>query len=259
MNALLDKLRAWWFARAAETDTTLGKGIDIWTQGGWAMIALVAISVFIFAVGASVAIRLFAKRTGRVSEAAWRDWIRDRGARLGAIGEIFNRVDKVIRDSSSTVQDGFDEVRTEDMEPFVRDLRLMNIAVGAAPLVGLLGTVTGMLSTFDAMSTGGGGDKTMSMIAKGISEALYTTETGLMVALPGVFLHYYLSCRFEVFKEFLGHAESVWTQEVLLQEEQQLQVAQQQVVRGMAQREIAGHLLARLQSNPDPRPSAGAH
>ncbi len=260
MNALFDNLREWWFTRAAETETTLGKGIDIWTQGGWAMIALVFISIFIFAVGFSVFLRLLKKRTGGVSEATWRRWILERGDRRGAVGEIFDRVDGVISDSSSTVRDGFDEVRTEEMEPFARDLRLMNIAVGAAPLVGLLGTVTGMLSTFDAMSTGGGGDKTMSMIAKGISEALYTTETGLMVALPGVFLHYYLSRRFEGFKKFLGHAETVWSQEVLRTEEDQLQVAQQRVVRDLARREIVGRLMSRLQTSTEPgASSAGAH
>ncbi len=259
MFAPIDSLRAWWLARAAESETTLGKGIDIWTQGGWAMIALVFISVFIFAVGFSVLLRLLRKRTSGVREITWRRWIVERDDRSGAVGEIFDRVDSVIQDSTSTVQDGFEEVRTEEMEPFVRDLRLMNIAVGAAPLVGLLGTVTGMLSTFDAMSTGGGGDKTMSMIAKGISEALYTTETGLMVALPGVFLHYYLARRFEGFKKFLGHAETVWCQNVLLEEEHQMQASQKLVVRDLARREIVGRLMARLQTSTEQGSSSGAH
>ena len=258
MNVLFDNLRTWWFSRAAETDTTLGQGIDIWVQGGWAMIALVFISLFIFSVGFRVFLRLLAKRTGGVSEATWRRWILEPDDRSGAVGEVFDRVDGVITESSSTVQDGFDEVRTEEMEPFARDLRLMNIAVGAAPLVGLLGTVTGMLSTFDAMSTGGGGDKTMSRIAKGISEALYTTETGLMVALPGVFFHYYLNRRFEGFKMFLGHAETVWSQEVLRREARRLERAQTQVVRDLARREIVGRLMSRLQST-DQGASAGAH
>ena len=62
----------------------------------------------------------------------------------------------------------------------------MKICVSAAPLVGLLGTVTGMLTTFGALSLGSGGEKTMAMIAGGISEALFSTQMGLAVAIPGL-------------------------------------------------------------------------
>ena len=256
--SIFQDLREWWFARAAEPETTLGKGIDIWTQGGWAMIALMVISLFIFFIGFQVFVRLLRKRTGGVSEATWRRWIHEPRDRKGAVGAIFDEVEHVQRADGNSVHDGFTEVRTREMEPFARDLRLMNIAVGAAPLVGLLGTVTGMLSTFDAMSNGGGGDKTMSMIAKGISEALYTTETGLMVALPGVFLHYYLSRRFETFKKFLAHAETVWTQEALLKSETRAQESSKGLVRELALAEIKERLLARLSSSTATRPAPGA-
>lgn len=60
--------------------------------------------------------------------------------------------------------------------------------VGLAPLLGLLGTVTGMIETFDAIgdsvllsATGGG-------IAGGISEALFSTQVGLMIAVPGLLI-----------------------------------------------------------------------
>lgn len=60
--------------------------------------------------------------------------------------------------------------------------------VGLAPLLGLLGTVTGMIETFDAIgesvlvsATGGG-------IAGGISEALFSTQVGLVIAVPGLLL-----------------------------------------------------------------------
>ena len=73
----------------------------------------------------------------------------------------------------------------------------MKICVSAAPLMGLLGTVTGMLATFAALASGSGGDKTMSLVAEGISEALITTETGLVIALPGLFLQYQLTRKLE--------------------------------------------------------------
>jgi len=86
--------------------------------------------------------------------------------------------------------------------------------VSAAPLVGLLGTVTGMLATFGALGTGSGGDKTMGLVASGISEALITTETGLVIALPGLFFQYNLQRSFERYHAFLAHVETVCTQAI---------------------------------------------
>ncbi len=73
--------------------------------------------------------------------------------------------------------------------------RLTFIAVLAAiaPLLGLLGTVTGMIGTFEVMSIFGTGNA--KAMAGGISEALITTETGLIVAIPGLYMHHFLSRR----------------------------------------------------------------
>ena len=88
----------------------------------------------------------------------------------------------------------------------------MKICVNSAPLVGLLGTVTGMLATFAALSSGSGGDKTMGLIAEGISEALITTETGLVIGLAGLFFQYHLARKYERYEAFLAHLETVCTQ-----------------------------------------------
>jgi biopolymer transport protein ExbB len=53
-----------------------------------------------------------------------------------------------------------------------RCLPFIAISASSAPLLGLLGTVTGMLATFGALASGSGGEKTMGLVAKGISEAL---------------------------------------------------------------------------------------
>jgi biopolymer transport protein ExbB len=92
----------------------------------------------------------------------------------------------------------------------------MRICVSAAPLLGLLGTVTGMLGTFGALATGSGGEKTMGLVAEGISEALITTETGLVIALPGLFFQYHLTRKHERYKAFLAHLETVCAQAVHL-------------------------------------------
>lgn len=72
-----------------------------------------------------------------------------------------------------------------------RGLALIAIASATAPLLGLLGTVTGMIHTFKLINIFGTGDA--KSLASGISEALVTTEFGLAVAIPALILHAMLS------------------------------------------------------------------
>ena len=71
-----------------------------------------------------------------------------------------------------------------------RYIKSIAILASVAPLLGLLGTVTGMITTFLVIATSGTGDA--KALASGISEALITTQTGLVVAVPGLFLANYL-------------------------------------------------------------------
>lgn len=68
---------------------------------------------------------------------------------------------------------------------FRRDFLVLTALTASAPLLGLLGTVTGMITTFQAVSQMGG--DTGTRVAGGISRALITTQFGLVIALPGVF------------------------------------------------------------------------
>ncbi|MCF6310963.1 MAG: MotA/TolQ/ExbB proton channel family protein [Verrucomicrobiales bacterium] len=72
-----------------------------------------------------------------------------------------------------------------------RGLPLVAIASATAPLLGLLGTVTGMIETFRLINVFGTGDA--KSLASGISEALVTTEFGLIVAIPALIMHALLS------------------------------------------------------------------
>jgi biopolymer transport protein ExbB len=79
------------------------------------------------------------------------------------------------------------KLRVQGWLPFVA------MAASAAPLLGLLGTVTGMINTFKLITVFGSGDaKTLS---SGISEALITTQFGLIVAIPSLLLYAYLARR----------------------------------------------------------------
>jgi biopolymer transport protein ExbB len=66
-----------------------------------------------------------------------------------------------------------------------RELLVLGALTAVAPLLGLLGTVSGMMATFDAVAGSAGG--TAQRVADGISAALITTQFGLIIALPGVF------------------------------------------------------------------------
>jgi biopolymer transport protein ExbB len=74
-----------------------------------------------------------------------------------------------------------------------RFLSPLAVCASVAPLLGLLGTVTGMIHTFNLITVFGTGDA--KLLSGGISEALITTEVGLMIAVPALLIHAYLSRR----------------------------------------------------------------
>ena len=72
-------------------------------------------------------------------------------------------------------------------------LALIGVLAAIAPFLGLLGTVTGMIATFDVLAVFGTGNA--KAMAGGISEALITTQTGLLVAIPGLYMKGFLDRR----------------------------------------------------------------
>jgi biopolymer transport protein ExbB len=174
------------------------------------MTALAVNALVMFALGMHVYMKLSRKGHRSVPEKTWRQWIDHPAQRRGSIGELLDFVAGARSLKQTAVL--FGELRTTEIVPFERDLRVMKICVTAAPLLGLLGTVTGMLATFGALASGSGGEKTMALVAEGISEALVTTETGLIVALPGLFFQYQLSRQLDRYKAFLAHLETLCTQ-----------------------------------------------
>lgn len=74
------------------------------------------------------------------------------------------------------------EALLQSMPSLERSNAILNVLVTVAPLLGLLGTVTGMISTFDVITVHGTGNP--RLLSQGISEALITTELGLAVAIP---------------------------------------------------------------------------
>mgnify|MGYP006290711611 CR=1 FL=1 len=188
------------------------QALDIWFSGGWGMMAIACNSLILFGIGAHIHLKLNEKEFRSVPEKTWRQWIDHPEEREGEIGTMLDFVTG--GNSLRDITIFFHELRTTEIAPFERDLKVMKICVSASPLLGLLGTVTGMLATFGALAAGSGGEKTMGMVAEGISEALITTETGLVIALPGLFFQYQLTREYEQYKAFLAHLETVCTQKL---------------------------------------------
>lgn len=86
-----------------------------------------------------------------------------------------------------TLELKLDEAVMQEVPKLERGQGLLKLIAAVAPLLGLLGTVTGMIITFQAITQSGGGDS--RLMADGISQALVTTVQGLVVAVPMLFLH----------------------------------------------------------------------
>ncbi len=75
--------------------------------------------------------------------------------------------------------------REDAGESFRQQRAVLGSMIAAAPLLGLLGTVSGMVTTFESLA-GHSAEKTMEGLARGISEVLVATESGLVVAIPAL-------------------------------------------------------------------------
>ncbi|NJN63650.1 MAG: MotA/TolQ/ExbB proton channel family protein [Acidobacteria bacterium] len=115
----------------------------------------------------------------------------------GPEGEMIRAGLDHIRETKELVEEMMFEKMLDTRLKLQSFLSFIAISAAAAPLLGLLGTVTGIINTFKLITVYGTGDaKTLS---SGISEALITTEYGLIVAIPSLLLHAYLSRRAKKF------------------------------------------------------------
>ena len=114
-----------------------------------------------------------------------------------SLSNPLGRVIKVYQDNPNTDPESMELKLAEAMQKespgLNKFIMFIKIIAVVAPLLGLLGTVTGMIQTFQAITLYGAGDP--QTMAGGISQALVTTVLGLVVAIPTVFLHWLASGR----------------------------------------------------------------
>lgn len=109
----------------------------------------------------------------------------------GPVGEMLVMAIQHHREPKEYIEEVMYEKMLETRPRLERLVPFLALAAAAAPLLGLLGTVTGMINTFNMITVFGTGDP--KTLAGGISEALITTEFGLIVAIPALLLHAILS------------------------------------------------------------------
>ncbi len=109
----------------------------------------------------------------------------------GPIGKMLSAGAQHIKEPRDLVEEVMYEKVLSTRLKLQRFLPFIAISASSAPLLGLLGTVTGIINTFKLITVFGSGD--VKTLSGGISEALITTEFGLIVAIPSLLLHAFLS------------------------------------------------------------------
>jgi biopolymer transport protein ExbB len=103
------------------------------------------------------------------------------------LGRVLSAYDEAKGADIETVELKLSEAALKEMPDLTKGLLFIKVIAAVAPLMGLLGTVTGMIKTFQVITLYGAGDP--KLMAGGISQALMTTVLGLCVAIPMVLLH----------------------------------------------------------------------
>lgn len=119
---------------------------------------------------------------------------------------------RIIKDIVQTHASHSDDIRAEvaylfnrNFKTAINGLSILKMITVISPLLGLLGTVSGMLMVFDAVSAAAA--QNPEVLARGIWQALITTVMGLTVAIPTMVIYYFLSLRMRTFQiEAIEHS-----------------------------------------------------
>ncbi len=181
--------------------------LEFAVAGGPVMIPIGLCSIFWLAY---LAERLISTRRGRVLPRPFQaaalalqgtgDWIRSQVESLcrahpcAAASVMKAALDRLDRPREE-IENGVNAAAQREIHLLRRNIRLFAIIASVAPLLGLLGTVTGMIQSFREVAIRGLGSG--QDFAPGIYEALITTAGGLLVAIPSLLTYYWLTARVE--------------------------------------------------------------
>lgn len=169
-------------------------------KGGWVLIPIYVVAQvgWFFALERWLALR----RLRSQPEAFWKNappggeelrrYVRE-ATPPGLFGTVMLQVAETTPANEKALANRARESLEENLPILQKHLGTIAVLAAAAPLLGLVGTISGMMATFDIITLYGAGNPVM--MAGGISEALLTTEAGLVVAFPLILLHNFLRNR----------------------------------------------------------------
>ena len=181
----------------------------VWEKGGSLMPALGLLALYLYYLAFDLWLRLQAVIPSDLTAFPRERW----GAFKGG-----GRVDRIIRYCLADHSDReetkrrFERVRTGESSYLNRRLRFLFVLATSAPLIGLLGTVAGMLRTFDGLSMQD--SYKMDLVAGGISQALVTTQAGLLIAIPAIAMIHLLNRRRKDWLQCINRLESLSLRQV---------------------------------------------
>ncbi len=165
---------------------------DIWErleQGGLIGYIILALGGVTFILILERAVSL--GREGRKIQAQLQDTTPNLDNALGRVLQVYSEAPALATESLESLEAHLEEAVSKQIPKIERGLSVIGILAAVAPLLGLLGTVVGMIGTFQSIALFGAGDP--RVMAGGISQALVTTQLGLTVAIPTILLHTILS------------------------------------------------------------------
>jgi len=189
---------------AEEVQLTLGNMI---AQGGWAMIPLGLLSIAMFGFILQNALLLREKKmlradliptlrkslAGRVVGEAVALCRTENALLTTVMAAGLERCDVDDLDMDN-IKEAIEEASTEQMAAYMKPINYLSIIGAIAPMLGLLGTVSGMIKAFQHIGTKGMGNP--AELAGNIGEALVTTATGLIIAIPAMLFYFYFKNSF---------------------------------------------------------------
>lgn len=177
--------------------------VELFHHGGWVMYPLLACSVLVVAIG--VERFMYYRRTCRANENTaqkvlnlakeqkWQEIENFCAARRCFISDVLLNGLKY-RSCPMAMKESFEEIISVRANGLKRNLNYLDTIVTMAPLLGLLGTVIGMIGSFKVLDVSGDNP---ALITGGVGEALIATATGLCVAVLALIVHSYFSNRLD--------------------------------------------------------------
>ena len=173
--------------------------IDLFLKGGFAMYPLLVLSVMTVAITIERFVYLRRARmdagefmgvvNGFLSRNALDEAYRHSESTSGPLSRIIKAGLKNQPRGRSEVIRAIEDAGGLEVAKLEKGILVLTTISKIAPLIGLFGTVTGMIRSFQAMGAAGG--ENPRMVAAGIAEALVATAAGLVVAIPAYFLSFY--------------------------------------------------------------------